>query len=562
MVFVSKLPGITVPDINLVEYVLSECENRSGADHTLFVDSSTDESLTVAQVKSQTFRFAAGLRSRYNIQAGDVVAIFARNSISFPIAAYGIVASGATCSPANPSYTPKELAHQLSNSHCKAIIVGDGLHETVAEALTHVVHPVEHILSMDEARKCAPHSIYEVMEAEPDTVADGTTPFASGQPASFSTAPAFICYSSGTTGKPKGVLLTHANMVANAMQINGLKQLDVPTQKAESFETFLGLAPFCHAYGLSYVLHSSVALGGKIVIMPSYSFESFLQAIQDYRITFGYLVPPIVCALSKDPRVDRFDLSTMHTVLSGGASLSPTLIEATELRLPGIKIVQGYGMSEMSPAVTMLSTSHRNPASIGVLLPNCEAKVIDNDGNEVGVSTDGELCFRGPNVMLGYLDNPSATLEIFDDQGFLHTGDIGYVDASGYFYITDRKKEIIKFKGFQVAPSELEGLLAEHPDIEDAAVMAVYDDSQATEIPKGYFVMRKHENDSFLDEITRAHAVVAWLHERIAKYKRLRGGFAIIDHIPRSPAGKIIRNSLRTMDHVSSRESSGSVFSI
>ncbi|KAJ2097090.1 hypothetical protein GGI16_004661 [Coemansia sp. S142-1] len=216
----------------------------------------------------------------------------------------------------------------------------------------------------------------------------------------------------------------------------------------------------------------------------------------------------------------------------------------------------------MSPAVTMLSTSHRNPASIGVLLPNCEAKVIDNEGNEVGVSADGELCFRGPNVMLGYLDNPSATLEIFDDQGFLHTGDIGYVDASGYFYITDRKKEIIKFKGFQVAPSELEGLLAEHPDIEDAAVMAVYDDSQATEIPKGYFVMRKHENDSFLDEITRAHAVVAWLHERIAKYKRLRGGFAIIDHIPRSPAGKIIRNSLRTMDHVSSRESSGSVFSI
>ncbi|KAJ2367042.1 hypothetical protein H4S02_010355, partial [Coemansia sp. RSA 2611] len=395
MLFASKLPGITVPDINLVEYVLSECESKSSADHTLFVDSSTDESLTVAQVKSQAFRFAAGLRSRYDIQAGDVVAVFARNSISFPIAAYGVVASGATCTPANPSYTPKELAHQLSDSHCKAIIVGDGLHETVAEALTHVSHTVEHILSMDEARKCAPHSIYEVMEAEP--AADGTTPFASGQPVSFSTAPAFICYSSGTTGKPKGVLLTHANMVANAMQINGLKQLDVPTGNTEGFETFLGLAPFCHAYGLSYVLHSSVALGGKIVIMPTYSFESFLQTIQDYRITFGYLVPPIVCALSKDPRVDRFDLSTMHTVLSGGASLSPTLIEATELRLPGIKVVQGYGMSEMSPAVTMLATSHKNPASIGVLLPNCEAKVIDDEGNEVGVSTDGELCFRGPN---------------------------------------------------------------------------------------------------------------------------------------------------------------------
>ncbi|KAJ2004619.1 hypothetical protein GGI04_002450 [Coemansia thaxteri] len=550
MVFESGLPNVSVPDINLVDYVLGECERRSsGADHTLFVDSTTSDSLTLGEVKSRTLRFANELRSRYSIGAGDVVAIFARNSISYPIAAYGIVASGATCTPANPSYTAQELAHQLSDSRCKAIVVGDGLLKTATEALALISHTVGHVLSMDE--------VLDPANAED---IEAACPFVSGQPASFSTAAAYICYSSGTTGKPKGVLLTHANMVANSQQINALKNLDVPI--SESYETFLGLAPFCHAYGLSYVLHSSVALGGKIVVMSTYSFDSFLHAIQRYRITFGYLVPPIVCALSKDPRVDRYDLSTMHTVLSGGASLSPTLIEITERRLPGVKIVQGYGMSEMSPAITMLATSHANPASIGVLLPNCEAKVVDDQGNEVGVCVDGELCFRGPNVMLGYLNNPSATQDIFDDQGFLHTGDIGYVDTSGFFYITDRKKEIIKFKGFQVAPSELEGLLAEHPDIEDAAVMAVYDDSQATEIPKGYFVLKKTEDSSVIDEIARAQAVVDWLHERIAKYKRLRGGFAIIDHIPRSPAGKIIRNSLRTMHHVSSRESSASVFSV
>ncbi|KAJ2828189.1 hypothetical protein IWW50_001511 [Coemansia erecta] len=346
-------------------------------------------------------------------------------------------------------------------------------------------------------------------------------------------------------------------MIANAQQINQLKQLDVPTMNGHPYETYLGLAPFCHAYGLSYVLHSSVSLGGRIIVMRKYSFELFLSAVQKHRITFGYLVPPIVCAMSKDPRCDQYDLSSMHTILSGGAALSPSLIETTERRLPGTRVVQGYGMSEMSPAITMLSTLHQNPASIGILLPSCQAKVVDDSGAELGANEHGELCFRGPNVMPAYLNNPQATREIFDEEGFLHSGDIGYVDAAGFFYITDRKKEIIKFKGFQVAPSELEGLLAEHPDIHDAAVMAVYDDSQATEIPRGYFVL-KQGGKSGIDDAMRGQSVVNWLHERVAKYKRLRGGFTIIDHIPRSPAGKIIRNSLKDMEHVSSRETSTS----
>ncbi|KAJ1744609.1 hypothetical protein LPJ58_006604 [Coemansia sp. RSA 1591] len=234
----------------------------------------------------------------------------------------------------------------------------------------------------------------------------------------------------------------------------------------------------------------------------------------------------------------------MHTILSGGAALSPTLIESTEERL-NVRVIQGYGMSEMSPAVTMLSTVHKNAASVGILLPNCQAKVI-SEGHEVGPNMHGELCFRGPNVMPSYYKNPCATRDIFDDAGFLHTGDIGYIDAAGFFYITDRKKEIIKYKGFQIAPSELESLLAEHPDIYDAAVMAVYDDRQATEIPRAYFVLKQRGEDS--EE--RAQRIVEWLHERVAKYKRLRGGFVLIDHIPRSPAGKIIRASLKEMEHV------------
>ncbi|KAJ1933407.1 hypothetical protein FBU59_006038, partial [Linderina macrospora] len=366
-------------------------------------------------------------------------------------------------------------------------------------------------------------------------------------PSDFSTTPAYICYSSGTTGMPKGVLLSHRNMIANALQIHRVKGLDLQRLPEGGYETFLGLAPFCHAYGLSYVLHSSVALGGTIVIMPRYTFDGFLMAIEKHRITFAYVVPPLVCALSKDPRVDKYDMSSMHTILSGGAALSPTLIETTQRRLPNVRVIQGYGMTEMSPAMTMLATSHNEPASIGILMASCDAKVVDFDNNEVaGPAEPGELCFRGPNIMLGYLNNQRATDDIFDSDGFLHTGDIGYIDEKGFFFITDRKKEIIKFKGFQVSPSELESILAEHPDIADAAVMSVYDDDQATEVPKGFFVMK----DSGNNDQERAEAVVAWLHERVAAFKRLRGGFVVIDHIPRSPAGKIVRKSLREIQHV------------
>ncbi|KAJ2547864.1 hypothetical protein EV175_005050 [Coemansia sp. RSA 1933] len=570
MVVISTLPPIELPGTNIVEYVFSECRRLRDDDHVLFVDSSTDESLTIGQVRSMTWRFAAGLRNKCNIQAGDSVAIVARNSINFPLAAYGVVALGAVCTPANPAYTASELAHQLGDSQCKAVIVGDGSQDTVAAALELVPqHKVEHVLMMDEAKTLCRNSIYEIMDSE---AADEEILFKTG----VSDMPAYLCYSSGTTGKPKGVELTHRNMVANAMQINGLKQLDEPlasdsVASKQGYETFLGLAPFCHAYGLSYVLHSSVSLGGKIVIMPSYSFDKFLATVAAYRITFGYLVPPIVCALSKDPRVDAHDLSSMHTVLSGGAALSPALIETTEERLSGVRVVQGYGMTEMSPAITMLSTCHRNPYSIGILLPNCEAKVVDDQNNEIDPTECGELCFKGPNVMPRYLNNQTATDQIFDSDGFLHTGDIGHTDAQGFFYITDRKKEIIKYKGFQVSPSELESILAEHPDVEDAAVMSVYDDNQATEIPRAYFVLAKQVVDDdarsarsgdsgympgVVEDTVRAQAVVDWLHERVARHKRLRGGFVLIDCIPRSPAGKIIRNSLRNMEHVTSRESS------
>ncbi|KAI8318143.1 acetyl-CoA synthetase-like protein [Martensiomyces pterosporus] len=542
VVFTSKLPRLSIPDINIVNFVLSECEKTRGLAHQVFVDSSTGRSLTAGEIKSYAFRLATGLRRNIGLAVGDVVGVFAPNSINFPIAAYGIVASGAVCAPANPTYSPHELAHHLSDTKCKAIVVGDGLMPTVKEALALTEHTVEHVLLMDESNSHCEGSIFSVMSE------DDKNPFGDGQPSSFATAPAYICYSSGTTGKPKGIVLTHRNMVANAMQINCVNELDVPNDPSrEQFDTFLGVAPFCHTSGLSCILHSSVALGGKVVVMNLYKLGSFLKAVQDYRISFVYAVPSIVCDLSKDPRVDQYDLSSMRAILSGGATLSPALVEATESRLPGTRVIQGYGMTEVSCSITMPATLHNNPESVGILLPNCESKVIGEEGNELDAGAPGELCFRGPNIMPGYLNNPTATQDAFDSDGYLHTGDIGYVDKDGFFYITDRKKEVISYRGYSVSPSELEGILVEHPDIEDAAVASIYDDSQATELPKGYFVLKNKGNG---DDNARAQAVVDWLHARVANYKRLRGGFAIVDHIPRNQVGKITRNTLHNIGHV------------
>ncbi|KAJ1735144.1 hypothetical protein LPJ61_000707 [Coemansia biformis] len=539
LVSAPPLPPIEVPNANLAEHVLGECRRRAGPDHVVFVDSDSGESLTVGQLETLTRRFARGLRAR-GIRAGDKVAIFAANSIYYPFVAYGIVAAGAVCAPANPLYTPRDLAHQLSDMSCRAIVVGDGLQDTVMEAQRLIGRTLDHVWAMDESKSMCEESVFHVADAAADD-GDGDDCDDDEVPVDHMVAAAYVCYSSGTTGKPKGVVLTHCNMIANMMQINSIKTLDVLTANQRGYEIYLGLAPFCHTYGLSFVLHSSVALGGQIVVMRRYSFDALLTTVEEHHITYAYVVPPIVCALSKDPRVASRNLSSMHTLLSGGAALSPTLIRTTEERLPGLRVVQGYGMTEMSPVVTMLSTRHNNPASIGVLIPGCQAKVVDDQGAELGPNTAGELCFRGPNVMPGYLGNAAATREIIHDDGFLHTGDIGYIDDAGFFYVTDRKKELIKFKGFQVAPAELEALLAEHPYIEDAAVMAVYDENQATELPRGYLVLKPSDED---DRVL-GQQVVDWLDARVAPFKRLRGGFEIVDHIPRSPAGKIIRSALR-----------------
>jgi acyl-CoA synthetase (AMP-forming)/AMP-acid ligase II len=291
--------------------------------------------------------------------------------------------------------------------------------------------------------------------------------------------------------------------------------------------------PFFHIYGMNVLMNMCLHAGATIVTMPRFDLESFLRIIQDHRVTVAFLVPPIVLALAKHPLVDHYDLSSIRSIFSGAAPLGADLAEACGERV-GCSVRQGYGLTETSPVTHRNLETGVRAGSIGRLIPNTECKIVDpTNGAELGPNGRGELLIRGPQVMKGYLNNPAATAAAIDPNGWLRTGDIGYADADGYFYIVDRAKELIKYKGYQVAPAELEAILITHPAVADAAVIPVPDE-EAGEIPKAFVALGGAVSD---DELMR------YVAERVAPFKRIRQ-VQVVDEIPKSAAGKILRRVL------------------
>jgi acyl-CoA synthetase (AMP-forming)/AMP-acid ligase II len=300
-------------------------------------------------------------------------------------------------------------------------------------------------------------------------------------------------------------------------------------------DTLIGVLPLFHIYGLVVVLNLGLYQGATIVTVPRFELEPFLQLLQDHEVTLAHLVPPIVLALSKNPLVDNYKLPKLKTIFCGAAPLDENLTRACMERLD-CDVRQGYGMTETSPV------THSSPAdpsqvkfgSVGVPAPNTECKVVDlATGELLGSNKEGEICVRGPQVMKGYLNRPEATAATIDPEGWLHTGDIGYADADGHFFIVDRAKELIKYKGFQVPPAELEALLLTHPSVADAAVIPIPDD-EAGEIPKAFVVLKK---------AATAEELMDFVAERVAPHKKIRL-LEFIDKIPKSASGKILRRVL------------------
>lgn len=291
--------------------------------------------------------------------------------------------------------------------------------------------------------------------------------------------------------------------------------------------------------------------GYHAVIMSKFDIEKFCANVQNYRITYAYVVPPVVLLLSKHPVVDKYDLSSLRMMNSGAAPLTRELVEAASARIK-VGIKQGYGLSETSPTSHAQSWDEWDKyiGSVGKLMPNMEAKYMTTpeDGSEpreVAVGEVGELYLRGPNVFLGYHNNPRATAECLSPDGWFRTGDVGYQDKEGNFYITDRVKELIKYKGFQVPPAELEGLLLDHEAVDDVAVIGVESTEHGSEVPRAYVVRSAKSKASGVSAEEEAANIVNWLNSKVAQHKRLRGGVRFIDAIPKSVSGKILRRVLK-----------------
>jgi acyl-CoA synthetase (AMP-forming)/AMP-acid ligase II len=525
MSFFSPFPDVVIPESSLYEYLFGDLDTADG-DRVALVDVGNGTELSYAELVKRIDAFAGRLAQR-GIGVGDVVALLSSNSAAFAVAFHGALAAGATLTTINVLYTADEIACQLQDSHPKLLITSARLLPQAVKAAAAADVSALDVLVLEECADAVLNS--------------GGDPLVDFDPA---THVAVLPYSSGTTGKPKGVMLTHRNLVANVAQMQSLTRLGPR-------ETLIAVVPFFHSYGLTTQLCSALRARCRLVIMPAFDLGEFLANIENYRCTQANIAPPVAVALAKHPMVDSFDLSSLHTLTCAAAPLDEELAQAVAQRL-GCRVVQAYGLTELSPGSHMVppdgglgSLGMVAPlSSCGWTLPNAESKLIDvYSGAEIplpteGLSDAGELCFRGPNVMAGYLGNDAATAATIDAEGFLHTGDLARVDASGCIYIVDRLKELIKYKGYQVPPAELEALLLAHPAIADAAVVGVTDADSGEEIPKAFVVTQPGAALSEED-------IIDFVAGKVAPYKRIRQ-VEFIDTIPKSSTGKILRKVLRT----------------
>ncbi|RYP31036.1 hypothetical protein DL767_005976 [Monosporascus sp. MG133] len=535
MVIKSQHPDLAIPEVDLWTYQF-EREDRPFPDNK---DPDTGRSYTWAQVKSTALEFGKGLKSEWGFERGDVLGFFSPNTIDYAPAFFGAHWAGGTASTANPTYTAKELAYQMKDSKAKGIITQVPFLPVVLEAAKVIGIPENRIILLGDGRD--PSGKFKHFTEIRGTGAHSQTSIDPKKDA------AFIVYSSGTTGLPKGVPLTHYNIVANLEQlvyVDVFNSLHWGGGVDGKGDKQLAILPFFHVYGLTCIVLQGIRMGIQVVVLPKFDLEKACKVIQDFGITYASVPPPVVLALAKHPVVSKYDLSSIKWMNSGAAPLGRDLVDIVWQRLM-IPVMQGYGLSETAPTLTKgaLVDWAKFNGSVGRLLPNIEAKIVDLEGNELPRGQEGELWVRGPNVFLGYLNRPELQAETFSACGFFKTGDIGYVDDKGNLYITDRLKELIKYKGFQVAPAELEGLLLGHDEISDACVIPAFDKQRETEVPRAYVVTKPGVPRTG----EKAAEIVRWLDAKVAQHKRLRGGVRFIDEIPKNASGKLLRRVLKDL---------------
>ncbi|MEU0046084.1 4-coumarate--CoA ligase family protein [Streptomyces werraensis] len=518
--FRSAYADVTPVELPIHEAVLGRAAEFGST--PALIDGTDGTTLTYEQLDRFHRRVAAGL-AEAGVRKGDVLALHSPNTIAFPTAFYAATRAGASVTTVHPLATPEEFAKQLKDCAARWIVTVSPLLDS-ARGAAELAGGVEEIFVCDSAP--GHRSLIDMLASTAPEPVVGIDP---------AEDVAALPYSSGTTGVPKGVMLTHRQIATNLAQLQ-------PAITAGPGDRVLAVLPFFHIYGLTALMNAPLRHGATVVVLPRFDLEQFLAAVQNHRITALYVAPPIVLALAKHPLVAQYDLSSLKHVISAAAPLDASLAAACAQRLGLPPVGQAYGMTELSPGTHVVPLDlmeEAPPGTVGKLIAGTEMRIVslDDPGKDLGPGESGEILIRGPQVMKGYLGRPEATAAMIDGDGWLHTGDVGHVDDDGWLFVVDRVKELIKYKGFQVAPAELEALLLTHPGVADAAVIGVYNED-GNEVPHAFVV--RHPS---APELTEGE-VMMYVAERVAPYKRVRH-VTFIDGVPRAASGKILRRELR-----------------
>ncbi|KAA8621779.1 4-coumarate-CoA ligase 2 [Pyrenophora tritici-repentis] len=548
--------SVPIPQVSVPTYIF-ESPTAPLPNQPAYISCESPEKYQISLPEYRLYaqRFASGLR-RMGLQPGERVLLFSGNTLFFPSVVMGIIMAEGIFTGANPTYVARELAYQLKDSGARYLLCAEnGLDTGIAAAkeagmaasqifvfddgiatfegrkversteLGHIRHWTE---LLDDAERGAAYAWPELKTKEElDRVV-------------------ILNYSSGTTGVAKGVMITHRNHIANCVQILHVNSQRQNYEESQKRARQLCLLPMYHAYAQSVFAISAPKQRVPVYMLAKFDLLQMLECVQKFRITDLALVPPVVVGMAKHPVTKKFDLSSVEHAGCGAAPLGREIsVEFEQLWSGGaVNLKQGWGMTELTCAGTIWGPNRRSTnASVGEILPNCEMKIVLDEAGvvEAPQGERGEIWIRGPNVMKGYWNKPDATKETLTEDGWLKTGDVAYVNADNYLFIVDRKKELIKVKGLQVAPAELEALLLDHPDVQDVAVIGVT--ANDTELPRAYIVLKTADKKT----AATAEKIKSWLAERVSKFKRLEGGVHFVDTIPKNPTGKILRRELREM---------------
>nr|POE93413.1 putative 4-coumarate--coa ligase 3 [Quercus suber] len=497
-----------------------------------YTNAITKEKLNWREVKEAATYLSTALVKQYGLTEGDTVALFSQNSIWYPVAMHATLRVGGKVSGASPAYNVDEMTYALRTADAKYLMTHPNSMGVAMAAAKNAGIPKENLFLLEGEMggfKTVKQLIQEgKTEREPSPVWSIPQGKTNGQICGF------LSFSSGTTGLPKAVMIAHQNVIAQCLQIMQITSSDLTR--------ILAVLPSFHITGLVHALHLPVLKNAEVVMLPNFTMKSMLDTVVEYQLTELLLVPPILIRMVRDPIVDEYDLSHLRRFSSGAAPLSEEIIQLLKEKFPQTGFKQGYGMTESCSCITAhppAKYDYQYAHTVGTIVASTSVKIMKEDGTEAGIGEPGEILAKGPQIVMGYLNNEKATKSSFDPDGYLRTGDQGAIDEHGFITILDRIKEMIKVKGIGVAPAELEDLLLGHPLVEDVAVLGIADDYSG-EVPKAYVVLKQGHKASQ----QAGRELIAYVRERKVKYKAVKE-VEFIDVIPKSASGKILRRILK-----------------